>query len=96
MKIINLKNKINKVINKKNSRNRMKIQKICCICKEKFEDKHANDNKYQTFRDHWLYTGGYRGAVHSICNLRCSITKEIIATFQNGSKMDLTVITKLS
>ena len=96
MMIINLKNKINKVINKKNSRNLMKIQKICCICKEKFEDKHANDTKYQTFRNHWLYTGGYRGAVHSICNLRCSIPKEIIATFQNGSKMDLTVITKLS
>ena len=74
----------------------MKIQKICCICKEKFEDKHANDTKYQTFRNHWLYTGGYRGAVHSIRNLRCSIPKEIIATFQNGSKMDLTVITKLS
>ena len=74
----------------------MKIQKICCICKEKFEDKHASDTKYQTFRNHWLYTGGYRGAVHSICNLRCSIPKEIIATFQNGSKMDLTIITKLS
>ena len=96
MMIINLKNKINKVINKKNSRNLMKIQKICCICKEKFEDKHANDPKYQTFRNQWLYTGGYRGAVHSICNLRGSIPKEIIATFQNGSKMDLTVITKLS
>ena len=35
--------------------------KICCICKEKFEDKHAKDKKY--------------GKVRDICNLRYNVHK---------------------
>ena len=25
--------------------------KICCVCKEKYEDKYANDKKYRKIRD---------------------------------------------
>ena len=35
--------------------------KICYICKEKFEDKHAKENKY--------CKGKYRGAAYSIRSL---------------------------
>ena len=35
-------------------------------------------------RDHCHYTGKYRGAAHSICNLRYKIPKEIPVVFHNG------------
>ena len=41
--------------------------KICYICKEKFDDKHAKDKKYCKLRD--------------ICNLRYSVHKEIPRVF---------------
>ena len=31
--------------------------KICCICKEKLEDKYARDKKYCKVRDHCHYIG---------------------------------------
>ena len=39
-------------------------------------------------RDHCHYTGKYRGAAHSICNLRYKIPKEIPVVFHNGSTYD--------
>ena len=42
----------------------------------------------QKVRDHCHYTGKYRGAAHSICNLRYQITKEIPVVFHNGSTYD--------
>ena len=35
-----------------------------------------------------LYTGVYRGGVHSICNLKYSVPKEISIVFHNGSNYD--------
>ena len=35
---------------------------------------------------HCHYTGKYRGAAHSICNLRYGTTKKIPVVFHNGSK----------
>ena len=55
--------------------------KICHICKEKFEDKYAKDKRYQKVRDHYHYTCEYRGAAHSISNLKFSVTKEITVIF---------------
>ena len=48
--------------------------KIYYICKENFEDKYVEDKKYhKDLRDHCHYTAEYRGAAHSICNLKCSV-----------------------
>ena len=63
----------------------MKKQKICYICKEKFENKYLKDKKYRKVRDHCHYTGKYRGAVHSICNLKYNIPNKIPIVFHNGS-----------
>ena len=41
--------------------------------------------KYRKSRDHCKYTGEYGGAVHSICNLKYSIRKELPIVFHNGS-----------
>ena len=40
--------------------------KICNICKEKSEDKHVKDKKYCRVRNHYLYTGEYKGAARGI------------------------------
>ena len=50
--------------------------KICYVCQEKFGDKYAKDEKYRKVRDHCHYTGEYRGAAHSICNLKFSVPEE--------------------
>ena len=57
--------------------------KVCYICGKRFLNKFANDENCQKVRDH------YRGAAHSICNLKFNvpikslyftITVEIIIT----------------
>ena len=63
-------------------------EKICYICKEKFEDKHSEDKKYRKVRHHCQYTGEYRGATHSLCSLEYSVPKEICIVFLNGSNYD--------
>ena len=52
--------------------------KICYICKEKFENKCLKDNKYRKVRHNCHYTGEYRGAAHSICNLKYSVPKKFL------------------
>ena len=39
-------------------------------------------------KDHCDYTGEYRGAAHSICDLKYSVSKKIPIAFQNGSNYD--------
>ena len=43
------------------------------------------NKKYRKVRDHCDYTGKYRGAAHSICNLKYSVSKKIPPVFHNGS-----------
>ena len=50
--------------------------------------------KYYKVRDHWIYTGKYRGAAHDICNLRYKTPKEIPVVFRQGSTYDYHVIMK--
>ena len=77
-------------------------QKVCYICKKKFDEI---DKKYYKVRDHYHYTGKYRGVAHNIfgkyrgvahniCNLRYKISKEILIIFHNGSTYDYHFIIK--
>ena len=54
----------------------------------------AKDKKYCKARDHCHYTGEYRGAAHSIYNLKYIVPKEIPIVFHNGSNYDYHFITK--
>ena len=54
--------------------------------------KYLKDKKYRKVRDHCHYTGEYRGAVHSICNLKYKVPKKILQFFI----MDQTMIIILS
>ena len=53
-----------------------------------------NNEKYHKVRDHCHYTGKYRGAAHSICNLRYKTSKEIPVEFHNSSTYDYHFIIK--
>ena len=69
-------------------------EKICYIYIENFENKYLKDKKYRKVRDHCHYTGEYRCAAHSICNLKYSLPKEIRIVFHNGSNYDYHFIIK--
>ena len=67
---------------------------ICYICKEKFENIYLKEKKYRQVRDHCHYTGKYRYAAHSICNLKHSVPKQIPTVFHEGSNYDYHFIIK--
>ena len=72
-------------------------QEICHICENFFytdKDNKEEFKKIQKVRDHCHYTGKYRGAAHSICNLRFKVKKEITVVFHNGSAYDYHFIIK--
>ena len=50
--------------------------------------KLTKSKNYWKFRDYCHYTGKYRGAEHSICNLRFNVPNEIPVVFHNGSNYD--------
>ena len=65
------------------------------ICKGEFENKYLKDKQYRKVRDHCHYTGEYRGAAHSIYNLKYSVFKNIFIVFPFfGSNYDYHFITK--
>ena len=68
-------------------------QKVCYICKKGFSTDDDN-KKYHKVRDHYHYTGKYRGAAHSTCNLRYKTQKEIPVAFYSGSTYDYHCIVK--
>ena len=54
-------------------------QEVCHICKKEFcLDKHEeNEVKlYHKVRDHCHYTGKFKGAAHSIYNLKYKVSKK--------------------
>ena len=65
-------------------------QNKCFICDKRFcyDKKSKNYKNYEKVHDHCHYTGNYRGAAHSICNLQYKTTKKIPVIFHNGSKYD--------
>ena len=67
--------------------------KICYICKKEFSTDNDDKKKYKV-KDHCHYTGTYRGAAHSICNLRYNTPREISAIGRNASTHDYNLIIK--
>ena len=90
MKIINFEGKEMILLTDKENKFCEK-QKVCYICKKEFSTD--ENDKYvfklhRKVRDHCHYTGKFRGAAHSICNLRYKTPKEIPVVFHNGSTYD--------
>ena len=72
-------------------------QKVCYICKKEFNtDKNGKNvfKLYHKVRDHCHYTRKFKGAAHSICNLRYKALKEIPIIFYKGSTCDYHFIIK--
>ena len=60
--------------------------KECWICGRKFSFMERFSK--ETVRDHCHYTGKFRGAAHSSCNLRWRRTKKILVIFHNFTGYD--------
>ena len=72
-------------------------QKECYICqKEFYYDKNEKEKLklYQKVRDHCHYTGKFRRAAHSICNLNYKAPQEIPVKIHNSSTYDYHFIIK--
>ena len=65
-----------------------KRQKVCHTCKKEFCYDEKKFKLFQKVRDHCHYTGKFKVADHSICNLRYKVTKEIPVVFHNRSTYD--------
>ena len=62
-------------------------QKECRICQKEFcydKNEKRKFKIYQKVRDHCHYTGKFRGAAHSIFNLRQKAPQDIPVKFHNG------------
>ena len=68
-------------------------QIVCHICKKEFSTD-ADNKRYHKVRDNCHYTGKFRGAAHSICNLKYKAPKEILVVFHDGSTYDSHFIIK--
>ena len=81
-----LKERAVKIINYEENKS-YKEQEACHICEEKFcMDK--DDENYKNKRkvkDHCHYTGKFRGAAHSKCNLNYKVPKDIPIIIHNAS-----------
>ena len=47
--------------------------------------KESEFKLYHKVRDHWHYTGKFRGTAHNFCNLRYKVDKKIPVVFHNDS-----------
>ena len=62
--------------------------KVCYICGHRILQKLPKNKNYQKVRDHCHSTGKYRGAAHSICNLKFNVPNETPVVFHNASNYD--------
>ena len=58
--------------------------KVCYICGKIILKKLSKSINYWKIGDHCIYAGKYRGATHSICNLKFNVPREILVVFHNG------------
>ena len=96
MKIINYKEKKMILLTDKENKYYEK-QKVCYICKKELNTDKNDKNAFKLYHQvkyHYHFTGKYRQAAHSICNLRYKTLKEILIVFHNGSTYDYHVIIK--
>ena len=49
------------------------MQESVIFVKKNLKIKYLKDKKYRKVGDHCHYTGKYRGAAYSICNLKCNV-----------------------
>ena len=69
----------------------MKIKKNATCVKKSFaidNNKKMKFKLYKKVRDHCHYTGKFKRAAHSICNLNYKVPQEIPVKIHNGSKYD--------
>ena len=64
MRIINFKKKKLKLLTKEQQ--------------ESYKHEYVKDKKYCNVRDHWNYTGEYRGVTHSKCDLKYSVPQKFL------------------
>ena len=62
--------------------------RVCYICGRRILKKSLKTKNYRKVRDNCHDTGKYRGAAHSICNLKFNAPNEIPVVFHNGSNYD--------
>ena len=65
-----------------------RVQRKVIYSRKRFSTNDDNKNYFKV-KDHCHYTGKYRAAAHSICNLRYKTPKEVPVEFHNGSTHDL-------
>ena len=63
-------------------------QNVCYICKKEFSNNDDDDDDDDDNDKKYHYTGKFKGATYSICNLRYKTPKEIPLVFHNGSTYD--------
>ena len=73
-----------------------KESKRCYLCNQYFiTNKQSKYYKnYKKVRDHCHYTGIYRAAAHSLCNLRYQEQRDIPVIIHNGSNYDFHLLIK--
>ena len=70
--------------------------KVGYIYRKRTLKKLSKSINHWKLRDLCHYTGKYRGAAHSICNLKFNAHSEILVVFHNGSNYDCHFIIKES
>ena len=64
---------------------RYKSMLVCYIFGKRFLKKLRESINYWEVKDHCHYTGKYKRAAHSICNLNVNVHNEIPVVLHNGS-----------
>ena len=75
----------------------IKVKKYVIYAKKGFCYDKKQEKKFKLYkkvRDHCHFTGKFRGAAHSICNLHYKVPQEIPVKINNGSKYDYHFIIK--
>ena len=75
----------------------MKSKKYILYVQKTFCADKVDKNEFKLYhkvRDHFPYSGKFRGAAHSNCKLKHKTSKEISVVFHNGSKYDYHFIIK--